>query len=185
MLPVVLPQARRAPGRQRRTSRCRTAPSSRPSQDGDDDDLGVRPGHVDRRRRRPPRSRCRASHGRDNRLALVRCGLPARAGLHPASRLARRGRCPKSGQGRVVPMTRALMSALQRARHLRGERVLYRDDGTPIVHATVRAWLEACERRAGLEVLGAFTSSATRSARISRCEGRPPRPSRSSLVTRT
>ena len=61
---------------------------------------------------------------------------------------------PKSGQGRVVPMTDALQSALQRARHLRGERVLYRDDGTPIVHATVRAWLEACERRAGLEVLG-------------------------------
>jgi site-specific recombinase XerD len=32
--------------------------------------------------------------------------------------------------------------------------VLYRDNGTPIVHATVRACLEACERRAGLEVEG-------------------------------
>jgi integrase len=61
---------------------------------------------------------------------------------------------PKSGKGRVVPMTQALAAALQRARHLRGERVLYRDNGTPIVHATVRAWLEACERRAGLEVQG-------------------------------
>jgi integrase len=61
---------------------------------------------------------------------------------------------PKSGKGRVVPMTDALAAALQRARHLRGERVLYRDNGTPIVHATVRAWLEACERRAGLEVQG-------------------------------
>jgi integrase len=61
---------------------------------------------------------------------------------------------PKSGKGRVVPMTDALTAALQRARHLRGERVLYRDNGTPIVHATVRAWLEACERRAGLEVEG-------------------------------
>jgi integrase len=61
---------------------------------------------------------------------------------------------PKSGHGRVVPMTDALLAALQRARHLRGERVLYRDNGTPIVHATVRAWLEACERRAGLEVEG-------------------------------
>jgi integrase len=61
---------------------------------------------------------------------------------------------PKSGKGRVLPMTDALVAALQRARHLRGERVLYRDNGTPIVHATVRAWLEACERRAGLEVQG-------------------------------
>lgn len=61
---------------------------------------------------------------------------------------------PKSGKGRIVPMTDALVVALQRARHLRGERVLYRDNGTPIVHATVRAWLEACERRAGLEVQG-------------------------------
>jgi integrase len=61
---------------------------------------------------------------------------------------------PKSGKGRIVPMTDALAAALQRARHLRGERVLYRDNGTPIVHATVRAWLEACERRAGLEVQG-------------------------------
>jgi integrase len=51
-------------------------------------------------------------------------------------------------------MTDALAAALQRARHLRGERVLYRDNGTPIAHATVRAWLEACERRAGLEVQG-------------------------------
>jgi len=34
--------------------------------------------------------------------------------------------------------------------------VLYRDDGTPIVHATVRAWLEARERRAGLEVQGSL-----------------------------
>jgi integrase len=63
---------------------------------------------------------------------------------------------PKSGQGRVVPMTDALAAALQRARHLRGERVLYRNNGTPVVHATVRAWLEACERRAGLEVEGSL-----------------------------
>jgi integrase len=61
---------------------------------------------------------------------------------------------PKSGHGRIIPMTDALESALKGARHLRGERVLYRDDGTPVVHATLRAWLEACERRAGLEVEG-------------------------------
>ncbi len=63
---------------------------------------------------------------------------------------------PKSGHGRIVPMTTGLASALQRARHLQGERVLYRDDGTMAVHATVRAWLEACERRAGLEVEGSL-----------------------------
>jgi integrase len=39
---------------------------------------------------------------------------------------------PKSGQGRVVPVTDALAAALQRASHLRGERVRYRDNGTPM-----------------------------------------------------
>jgi integrase len=89
-------------------------------------------------------------------LALRWCDVDFRRGQISIQQAVWQGvvDVPKSGQGRVAPMTDALQSALQRARHLRGERVLYRDDGTPIVHATVRAWLEACERRAGLEVLG-------------------------------
>jgi integrase len=34
------------------------------------------------------------------------------------------GDVPKSGRGRIVPMTKALSDALQKHRHLRGERVL-------------------------------------------------------------
>jgi integrase len=61
---------------------------------------------------------------------------------------------PKSGHGRIVPMTDALVNALQRARHLRGERVLYRDDGTPPLHSTMHCWLRAVEKLAGLEPEG-------------------------------
>jgi hypothetical protein len=39
---------------------------------------------------------------------------------------------PKSGKGRVVPMTTALHAALQHHRHLRGQYVLTLDDGSPI-----------------------------------------------------
>lgn len=89
-------------------------------------------------------------------LALRWCDVDFRRGQIVVQQAVWQGivDVPKSGQGRIVPMTDSLASALQRARHLRGERVLYRDNGTPIVHATVRAWLEACERRAGLEVEG-------------------------------
>jgi integrase len=58
---------------------------------------------------------------------------------------------PKSGRGRIVPLTKALAAALQRARHLRGERVFYRDDGTEVTHSTLRSWLIASQKRAGLE----------------------------------
>ena len=80
----------------------------------------------------------------------MRRGLPAAADRHPAGRLEGIVDIPKSGHGRIVPDDRrALLAALQRARHLRGERVLYRDDdGQPIparaTDATVRAWLEPC-----------------------------------------
>src|SRR6202142_3027757 len=69
-------------------------------------------------------------NGRDPRPAVVRRRLPAR-GQISIQQGAWRGlvNVAKSGQGRVVPMTDAPQSALQRARHLRGERVLYRDDG--------------------------------------------------------
>jgi integrase len=63
---------------------------------------------------------------------------------------------PKSGKGRVVPMTNALAAALQKHRHLRGERVLCLEDGAPAPGHTVRDWLEASQRRAGLAVMGSL-----------------------------
>ncbi|HEX4449098.1 MAG TPA: site-specific integrase, partial [Polyangiaceae bacterium] len=57
---------------------------------------------------------------------------------------------PKSGRGRVIPMTDALANALARHRHLRGERVFYDDAGQPATEKILRGWLAAAQRRAGL-----------------------------------
>jgi integrase len=61
---------------------------------------------------------------------------------------------PKSGKGRIVPMTKALREALHQHRHLRGERVLTLEDGSPAPGHMLRDWLEAAQRRAGLHVMG-------------------------------
>jgi integrase len=63
---------------------------------------------------------------------------------------------PKGGKGRVVPMTDALVSALQDHRHLRGPYVLCREDGEFVHGYMLREWLEAAQRRAGMLVLGAL-----------------------------
>jgi site-specific recombinase XerD len=53
-------------------------------------------------------------------------------------------------------MTDALDTALRAHRHLRGERVLHRDDGeAPRAHH-LRDWIEAAQRRAGLRATGAL-----------------------------
>ena len=57
---------------------------------------------------------------------------------------------PKGGRGRIVPMTVALASALQRYRHLRGERVLYDNGGRPVRGHTLLDYHQAAQRRAGL-----------------------------------
>jgi integrase len=57
---------------------------------------------------------------------------------------------PKSGRGRVIPLTDALAKALSAFRHLRGERVFYDDAGQPVTEKIFRGWLAAAQRRAGL-----------------------------------
>jgi len=57
---------------------------------------------------------------------------------------------PKSGRGRVIPLTKALAAALQAHRHLRSERVLCNDDGSAIDENDLQDWIEQATRRAGL-----------------------------------
>lgn len=57
---------------------------------------------------------------------------------------------PKSGHGRIIPMTEALASALGRHRHLRGERVLCLEDGGPVTEKILQQWMATVKRRAQL-----------------------------------
>jgi integrase len=60
---------------------------------------------------------------------------------------------PKGGRSHIVPMTDRLFATLVGLRHLRGPRVLYRDEGTPLTNKIVRLWMQAAQRRAGLPVM--------------------------------
>jgi integrase len=57
---------------------------------------------------------------------------------------------PKGGRPRVIPMTARLKTALQEHRHLKGDRVLYTDEGVPAAKAWVKWLLDVAERRGGL-----------------------------------
>jgi len=62
---------------------------------------------------------------------------------------------PKGGRERQVNMTERLKAALTANRHLRGERVLWRDDRHDKVTAVLLAkWMCRAQRRAGLKVTG-------------------------------
>ena len=63
---------------------------------------------------------------------------------------------PKGGKGRVVDMTSSLADALAKHRHLRGDRVLYADDGRELTNKIVRSWLSGAQRAAGIAVTGAI-----------------------------
>lgn len=58
---------------------------------------------------------------------------------------------PKGGKPRTVPMTDRLASALLAHRHLRGPRVLLRDDGRSVTRKVFWLWVRAGQRRAGME----------------------------------
>jgi len=59
---------------------------------------------------------------------------------------------PKGVHARVVDMTDALRDALKKCRHVRGERVLYTNEGRELTAKVVRNWLARAQRRANLEV---------------------------------
>ena len=79
---------------------------------------------------------------------------------------------PKSGRGRIIPMSDALCSALQAFTHLRGERVFYRDDRRvvreserqhdrprgpqPVTDRTLGLWIASAQRRANVHSVGAL-----------------------------
>ena len=64
---------------------------------------------------------------------------------------------PKSGRGRTLPMTERLSAALSALRHMRGPRVLCRDDGTEWTWEVVRAAMRRATRRAALREIGWHT----------------------------
>ncbi|HET6440641.1 MAG TPA: tyrosine-type recombinase/integrase, partial [Anaeromyxobacter sp.] len=63
---------------------------------------------------------------------------------------------PKGGRGRSVPLTDKLSAALAAVRHLRGDRLLLQDDGSPVTAKVLRAWMKSAQRLAGLKVTGNF-----------------------------
>lgn len=60
----------------------------------------------------------------------------------------------KGNRARPIPMTERLAAALAASRHLRGDRVLYRDDGRTVSPKMLYMWMCSAQRLAGLEVTG-------------------------------
>jgi len=58
---------------------------------------------------------------------------------------------PKGGRLRRVRLTKRLAAALREHRHLRGPRVLYQDDGSPLTEGVVQGFVRRAAKRAGLE----------------------------------
>jgi integrase len=63
---------------------------------------------------------------------------------------------PKGGRPRRIKMTEKLQRALVALRHLRGPRILYRDDGETVTAKVLRKWMETAQRRAKLPDTGAM-----------------------------
>ncbi len=58
---------------------------------------------------------------------------------------------PKGGRSRRVPMTKLPAQVLQKVRHLRGARVLWREDGhEKLARPLLRKWLSRTQRKASL-----------------------------------
>lgn len=92
-------------------------------------------------------------------IALEQRDLDLRRGLLKVRRAEWEGHVtvPKGGKGRKVVLTERLKAALAKNRHLRGDRVLWRDDGFPKVSQVLLAkWMRRAQRRAGLKPTGSI-----------------------------
>lgn len=62
---------------------------------------------------------------------------------------------PKSGRGRRVVLTERLAAALAKNRHLRGARVLWREESEgKVTQVLLAKWMRRLQRRAGLKETG-------------------------------
>ena len=62
---------------------------------------------------------------------------------------------PKSGRGRKVVLTERLAAALAKNRHLRGQRVLWREESEgKVTQVLLAKWMRRLQRRAGLKETG-------------------------------
>jgi integrase len=90
-------------------------------------------------------------------IALEQTDCDTRRGILHVRRSEWKGHVtlPKGGRERQVNMTDRLRAVLTASKHLRGERVLWRDDGYDKVTAVLFAkWMRRAQRRAGLKVTG-------------------------------
>jgi integrase len=61
---------------------------------------------------------------------------------------------PKGMKVLPIALTPRLLEALRAVRHLRGERVLYVDDGSELTPKYIRNWIEKIEKKANMPVTG-------------------------------
>ncbi len=88
---------------------------------------------------------------------------------------------PKSGRGRKVVLTERLAAALAKNRHLRGPRVLWREESEgKVTQVLLAKWMRRLQRRAGLKetaqlhILRHTVSSTQRDVRAPAVEARVP-----------
>jgi len=91
-------------------------------------------------------------------IALEWTDVDLRRGLLTVERSEWKGKITetKGMKYRVVPMTKRLLKALAAHRHLRGERVLYAEDGKPVSAKVLQKWIAKAQKRAGLRASGAL-----------------------------
>jgi site-specific recombinase XerD len=59
---------------------------------------------------------------------------------------------PKSGRGRIIPMTDAVAAPLAKVPLVRGRAVFTHEDGTVVRRRDLRRWLRAAQRHANVKV---------------------------------
>lgn len=61
---------------------------------------------------------------------------------------------PKGKKAKPIPATPRLLAALKACRHLRGERLLFTDEGGPVTPKILKSWIIRAEAKAGLPRTG-------------------------------